>query len=99
MHLMIVPFAGAVVLACLATAWAEGPAPPGASACSGCHATASGVDTPVPRLAGRKADETIAQMQAFRTGQQSSTVMERIAKGFSDVETRAIAEWYARQKP
>ncbi len=36
-------------------------------------------------------------MQAFALGQKSSTVMGRIAKGFSDVETRAIAEWLAQQ--
>jgi sulfide dehydrogenase cytochrome subunit len=38
-------------------------------------------------------------MRDFRTGQRPATVMDRIAKGFSDAETAAIAEWYAGQKP
>jgi cytochrome c553 len=72
--------------------------PPGASSCSGCHATGSNVDTPVPRLAGRKAEDIVAQMQAFKSGQKPSTIMARIAKGFSDAEIRAIADWYAQQQ-
>jgi cytochrome c553 len=34
-------------------------------------------------------------MQAFGAGQRPATVMGRIAKGFSEDETRAIAEWLA----
>ncbi|MBV8336197.1 MAG: hypothetical protein JO358_12310, partial [Alphaproteobacteria bacterium] len=36
-------------------------------------------------------EEIVAAMQAFRSGERSSTVMGRIAKGFSDDEIRAIA--------
>jgi len=72
--------------------------PPGASSCTGCHATKAGVDTAVPRLAGRKAADIVAQMQAFKAGQLPSTVMDRIAKGLTDAEVEAIAAWYAQQK-
>ena len=34
-------------------------------------------------------------MQAFRAGERPATVMDRIAKGFTDEETRAIAAWLA----
>jgi len=37
-------------------------------------------------------------MQAFKSGQLPSTVMDRIAKGFSDDEVKAIATWYGAQK-
>jgi len=37
-------------------------------------------------------------MAAFRSGQKPATVMDRIAKGFTDAETRAIADWLATQK-
>jgi cytochrome c553 len=77
---------------------AEAP-PPGASSCSGCHATSGAVDTSVPRLVGRPAPEIITAMREFRSGERPATVMDRIAKGFSDAEATAIAEWYARQKP
>jgi cytochrome subunit of sulfide dehydrogenase len=71
--------------------------PPGASSCSGCHATSAEVDTPVPRILGRQQAEIIAVMQAFRSGERPSTVMGRIAKGFSEDEIRAIAVWLAAQ--
>lgn len=80
-----------------ATAHALKLPPPGASSCSGCHAPA-GVDTAVPPLEGRAAGEIVTLMQAFRGGDQPATVMDRIAKGFSDAEIEAIAVWYARQK-
>ena len=35
-------------------------------------------------------------MHAFRTGERQATVMDRIAKGFTEEETRAIAEWLAQ---
>src|SRR5438270_387520 len=72
--------------------------PTGASSCSGCHSTGASVQTPVPRLIGRPAAEIVAAMQGFRTGQRPGTVMDRIAKGFSDAETATIAAWYATQK-
>lgn len=53
---------------------------------------------PVPRLVGRPAADIIAAMQQFRTGDRPATVMDRIAKGFSDEEAAAIAAWYAGQK-
>src|SRR5262245_9544974 len=71
--------------------------PPGASSCSGCHAARAGVDTAVPRLAGRPAADIVAQMQAFKSGQRPATVMDRIAKGLGDAEVEAIAAWYAQQ--
>jgi cytochrome subunit of sulfide dehydrogenase len=73
-------------------------APPGASSCSGCHATNAAVPTPVPQLVGRPAAEIVTAMQTFRAGQRPATVMDRIAKGFSESEIAAIAAWYAAQK-
>ena len=72
--------------------------PPGASSCSGCHAAKAGVNSAVPRLAGREVADIVAQMRAFKTGQRPATVMDRIAKGLSDAEIDAIAQWYAQQK-
>jgi sulfide dehydrogenase cytochrome subunit len=72
--------------------------PPGAAACSGCHAATGTVATPVPRLAGRNAAEIIAAMAAFRAGQRPATIMDRIAKGFSEDEVKVIAAWWAAQK-
>ena len=72
--------------------------PPGASACSGCHPASAGRGTSVPPLTGRNPADIIAAMQVFRSGQRTATVMDRIAKGFSDAEVEAIAAWYADQR-
>ncbi|CAN7760128.1 c-type cytochrome [Bradyrhizobium sp. LjRoot220] len=69
--------------------------PPGAAACSGCHGAGA---LPVSRLYGRDAGEIMTAMTAFRDGSLPGTVMNRIAKGFSDDELRAIAAWLAAQK-
>ena len=71
--------------------------PPLVAACSGCH-PANGGDPMLPRLTGRNAGEIIAAMKAFRTGSRPATVMDRIAKGFTDGEIEAIAAWYAAQR-
>jgi len=78
---------------------AAAPAPPsGAASCSGCHPASAKVDSRVPRLVGRKPADIVAAMQAFRSGQKPATVMDRIAKGFSDAEIRAIADWLGAQQ-
>ena len=73
-------------------------APPGAAACSGCHPANPSIATTVPRLNNRDAAQIAVAMQEFRTGQRPATVMDRIAKGFTEDEIKAIAAWYAVQK-
>ena len=77
---------------------AQSAAPAGAAACSGCHPRSGAPVPAVQPLAGRPAEEIVAAMQAFRRGERSATVMDRIAKGFSDEETRAIAVWVSAQR-
>jgi cytochrome c553 len=89
-------FAVAMILALTGIAYAAD-APPGATSCTGCH-PATKADTPVPSLKGRAAAQTVAAMAEFKTGKRPSTVMDRIAKGFTDDETKAIAAWFAAQK-
>jgi sulfide dehydrogenase cytochrome subunit len=69
--------------------------PPGASSCSGCHAASQATSGPVPPLVGRPAPDIEEAMRTFRSGRRPATVMDRIAKGFTDDEIRAIANWYA----
>ena len=71
-------------------------APPGASSCSGCHAVRAGT-TSVPPIHGRPADEIMAALDGFRSGKRPATVMNRIAPGFSQDESRAIATWLSQQ--
>jgi cytochrome subunit of sulfide dehydrogenase len=75
-----------------------GAPPPGASSCSGCHPASTSVDTPAGRLIGRNPSDIVTAVQAFRSGQRPATVMDRIARGFTDDEVKAIADWYGAQK-
>ena len=71
--------------------------PPGAASCLGCHSVAAD-DNPVLPLGSFTAEQIVTAMQAFRSGARPATVMDRVAKGFSDEEIKAIAQWYARSK-
>jgi cytochrome subunit of sulfide dehydrogenase len=81
-------------LAAVAPATAQSLAPPGATACSGCHGP--GGNSVVPPLQGQAPEAIEAAMEDFRTGRRPATVMDRIAKGFSEEEIRAIAAWLGR---
>lgn len=72
-------------------------APPGANSCSGCHAARAGANTSVPPIQGRPADEIVAAMAEYRSGKRRGTVMNCIATGFTEAETRAIALWLSQQ--
>jgi cytochrome subunit of sulfide dehydrogenase len=74
-----------------------GEPPAGAAACSGCHPASARVVSPVVRLAGLERDAIVRAMQEFRSGQRAGTVMDRIAKGFTDDEIQALAAWFAAQ--
>jgi len=91
--------ATAVLTVISSAAFAASPEPPdGAASCSPCHAASSAIETPVPKIYGRKADEIVAAFKAFRSGERPSTVMGRIAKGYTDDEVVAVAAWLATQK-
>ncbi len=83
----------AAMCASAIAAHAQTAPPPGAMACSGCHA---GGDSAMPTLVGKSASDIEAAMKAFRSGARDATVMDRISKGFTDQEASAIAAWIAR---
>ena len=91
--------AAAIALLAVAAAVVASAEPPaGAVSCSGCHPASARVSSPVPRLAGQDRAAIVRAMQDFRSGQRAGTVMDRIAKGFTDDEIQALAAWFAAQK-
>jgi len=100
---MVVAHAGIIAAATLLVAVASSPAgaqtapPPGAASCSGCHARGRILGVIVP-LVGRSTDDIVAAMKAFRSGERPATVMDRLAKGFTDEEMRAIATFVSKQQ-
>ena len=89
--------AAAIALIAAATVASAEP-PAGAVSCSGCHPASARVTSPVPRLNGLDSAAIVRAMQDFRSGQRTGTVMDRIAKGFTDEEIQAIAAWFATQR-
>jgi cytochrome subunit of sulfide dehydrogenase len=98
MKALCVAVAVATVMASSLPVLAASEPPPGAASCSGCHTSGPAAASPVTRLYGRDAGEIMTAMTGFRDGSLPATVMNRIAKGFSDDELRAIATWLAAQK-
>ncbi len=82
-----------------------GNAATGVPACAACHApTGAGIPARYPRLSGQYAEYTLAQLQAFKTGQRgmdkdgkdvNGRVMAQIAARMSEPEMRAVADYAA----
>ena len=69
-----------------------------ASSCTGCHAASGKLSTAIPTIRGQPEAFLFEAMRAFRAGQRPATVMDRIAKGFTDEEIRQLAAYFAALK-
>lgn len=70
-----------------------------AAACSMCHG-ANGrpvANSAVAALAGRPRDEIVQSMAQFKAGTKPATIMHQIARGYSDAEVAAMADYFSRQ--
>jgi sulfide dehydrogenase cytochrome subunit len=67
--------------------------------CAMCHGTDGRTveGSSVAPLGGRPAAEIAAQMKAFKEGTRQATIMHQIAKGYSDAEIAAMADYFAKQ--
>jgi sulfide dehydrogenase cytochrome subunit len=66
-----------------------------ASSCFNCHGDGSPNGAGIPSLAGRDATFIRDALTGFRDGSRESTVMQRLARGYSDAEIAHIADWLA----
>ena len=72
-----------------------------AATCGTCHGT-DGRALPgatVPGLAGVPAAQIVERVSAFRSGTRPSTVMQQIAKGYTEAQIEQVARWFATQQP
>lgn len=60
--------------------------------CAGCHGPNGHSPGTIPSIYGRTAGSIAETLRAFRTDQRPATVMNRIAKGYSDAEIDAVAQ-------
>ena len=70
-----------------------------AANCAACHGTAgrAAPGSPFPSLAGRAKEDIVQAMAQFKSGQRPATVMHQIAKGYSDAEIAAMAEYFSKR--
>ncbi len=69
--------------------------------CAGCHGTNGNSQGPaIPTIAGMAEDTFTDAMNAFKDpeGGKNATIMDRIAKGYSDEDIAAMASFFAKQK-
>lgn len=90
-------------LALAGSAMASGHGGPSAEAlaytCVGCHGTnGQSVGPASPTLAGMPKPVMIETMQGFKSGDIPSTIMGRIAKGYSDEQFEMMGDFFAKQK-
>ena len=70
-----------------------------AANCAACHGTnGKSAGGAIQGLAGANKEYFIAQIKAFKEGKREATVMHQIAKGYSDAEMSALADFFAAQQ-
>lgn len=70
------------------------------SMCSDCHGENGNSQDPTrPNLAGQSPEYIFDQLQAFKAGNRTNSVMNNIASGLSDSDMRNLGAFYSRQSP
>lgn len=78
---------------------AERPASMLSNNCAGCHGTAgASIGDSIPILAGLPSEYFRRTMQQYKSGVRYSTIMGRIAQGYSDAEIDAMATFFEQQQ-
>ncbi|MCK5897028.1 MAG: cytochrome c [Cocleimonas sp.] len=69
-----------------------------ADTCAGCHGVNGVSKGPaMPSIAGMSAEYLTTVLQAYKSGEAASTIMQRITKGYSDEELAQVAEVYSKK--
>lgn len=70
-----------------------------AATCANCHGTRGASVGGNEPLAGKPKADTVQKMQDFKAGRKPATIMHQLAKGYTDAQIEAVAEYFAAQKP
>ncbi len=69
-----------------------------AAPCAGCHGVeGSSMGPATPTIAGMSVDYFTYSMESYADGARPSTVMQRVAKGYSQDQFKQLAEYFAKQ--
>lgn len=63
--------------------------------CMGCHGVNGKSPGSIPSLVGQSEQQLRDKMLAFKDGSRPATVMDRIAKGYTDAEIAAVSRFFA----
>ena len=67
--------------------------------CAGCHGTdGSSVGPSMPAIAGMDPEVFIDAMKAYRNDERNASIMNRLAKAYSDQQIKDMAWFFASQK-
>lgn len=72
-----------------------------AANCAGCHGTGGRAVSAGQRdlsLAGYSRESFTNGMKMYRDGKRPATIMHQIAKGYTDEEIAALADYFAKQR-
>lgn len=68
-------------------------------ACGGCHGTNGGSAGPaMPSLAGQSKEAIVTAMKKFKNGERPSSIMGRLAKGYTEADFAVMGDFFAAQK-
>jgi sulfide dehydrogenase cytochrome subunit len=71
------------------------PAPLVAQSCAGCHGQAGAGRGSAPAIAGLEPARFVQVWGEFRRDERPATIMNRIARGFTDAEVSVLADYFA----
>ena len=69
-----------------------------AANCANCHGTDGRSRGGMPNLAGKDKVFIVERVREFRDGRRPSTVMQELAKGYTDAQIEAAAAYFSTQK-
>ena len=66
--------------------------------CFNCHGTEGRVNSAIPSIAGRDKAFLEETLKAYKAGTKQATIMNQLAKGYTDEEIAVLADYFSRQK-
>jgi cytochrome subunit of sulfide dehydrogenase len=70
-----------------------------AANCTNCHGPDGRSRGAVPSIAGQDKAYLVQQLRDFRDGKRPSTIMQQLAKGYSNAQIEAAAAYLSSRKP
>jgi sulfide dehydrogenase cytochrome subunit len=70
-----------------------------AETCVGCHgAGGSSAGPAIPSIAGIDKEYFVESMEEYQKGERPATIMDRLAKGYTEEEIKRMADYFNKQK-